>query len=95
MARSSMWRAILVADRQQRAEPLLGKGGRAKHGLWHRRRPAARYAQVLREAQSLWGSMAGTAGFLHANQLPLFILGTPGDVHGFGSGKDACSRREV
>lgn len=50
MAGSSMRFAIPAADRQQPAEPLLRKGGRAKRRLWHRGQPAARYAQVLQEA---------------------------------------------
>lgn len=62
MAGSSVLRAVPASDRQQRAEPLLGKGGRAKHRLWHRCRPAARYTQVLRAARSPQGSMAWPAG---------------------------------
>lgn len=62
MAGSSVLRAVPASDRQQRAEPLLGKGGRAKHRLWHRYRPAARYTQVLRAAQSPQGSTAWPAG---------------------------------
>lgn len=61
MAGSSMWRAGLASDRQQRAEPLLGKGGCAKRGLRHRCRPAARYAPVPRGARSLRGSVAWPA----------------------------------
>lgn len=58
MAGSSVQRAVPAADRQQRAEPLLGKGGCAKRGLWHRRQPAARYAQVPWEARSPRGGTA-------------------------------------
>lgn len=61
MAGSSVWRAGLASDRQQRAEPLLGKGGCAKRGLRHRCRPAARYAPVPRGARSLRGSVAQPA----------------------------------
>lgn len=62
MAGSSVLRAAPASDRQQRAQPLLGKGGRAKRRLWHWCRPAARYTQVLRAAQSLQGSTAWPAG---------------------------------